>query len=374
MGAEPRRALERIKPYVPGLSLEALKEAKGIAEAVKLASNENPLGAGRLAREAARRAAAELHLYPDGDSAALRKRLARELDVGPENIALGCGSDELIRMLAEAYLDPGDAAVFADVTFSQYAFAARLMDACEVAVPLAPGDVHDLPAMAGAARKHRARLVFVCNPNNPTGTYVGREAVAAFLDALPEETLAVFDEAYFEYVTAGDFPDTVAEVRKGRNVVVLRTFSKIHGLAGLRVGYAVAPPAVVQALDRVRPPFNVNRVAQAAALAALDDREHVEASRRMNTSERARLAREFEAMGLTVRPSEANFLFVDLGRPADRVYEALLEMGVIVRKGSSFGRPTALRITVGTPEQNDRLLAALRRAFPVEVAERREAR
>jgi len=163
-------------------------------------------------------------------------------------------------------------------------------------------------------------------------------------------------------------------VKSGRNVAVLRTFSKIHGLAALRVGYAVAPPAVVQALDRVRPPFNVNRVAQAAALAALDDREHVEASRRMNASERVRLTRELEGMGIAVRPSESNFLFADLGRPADPVYEELLSQGVIVRKGSSFGRPSALRITVGTPRQNDRLLAALRRAVHAEPAERRETR
>lgn len=374
MGIEPRRALERIEPYVPGLSLEGLKESKGIGEAVKLSSNENPLGAGRLAREAAQRALEALHLYPDGGSEALRGRLARELGVEPGSVVVGCGSDEIIRMLAEAFLDPGDAAVFADVTFSQYAFAARLMGAREVAVPLAPGDVHDLPAMAEAVKTHRARLCFVCNPNNPTGTYVGREAVGAFLNAVPEETLVVFDEAYFEYVTAGDFPDAVAEVKSGRNVAVLRTFSKIHGLAALRVGYAVAPPAVVQALDRVRPPFNVNRVAQAAALAALDDREHVEASRRMNASERVRLTRELEGMGIAVRPSESNFLFADLGRPADPVYEELLSQGVIVRKGSSFGRPSALRITVGTPRQNDRLLAALRRAVHAEPAERRETR
>lgn len=374
MGVEPRKALERIEPYVPGLSLEAFKASKGAAEAVKLASNENPLGAGRLAREAVGKVVADLHLYPDGASQALRERLAQELGVAAQNVVIGCGSDELIRMLAEAYLDPGEPVVFADVTFSQYAFAARLMNAREVVVPLTADGVHDLEAMAEAVKANRARLCFVCNPNNPTGTYVGRRAVDAFLDAVPEETLVVFDEAYFEYVTASDFPDTLAEVKKGRPVVVLRTFSKIHGLAALRVGYAVAPPAIVDALERVRAPFNVNRVGQVAALAALDDREHIEESRRVNASERARLAQALQSMGFTPLPSEANFLFVDVHRPADPVYEALLEQGVIVRKGSSFGRPSALRITVGSPEQNERLLAALDVARLAERVERSDAR
>lgn len=374
MGVKPRKALERIEPYVPGLSLEAVKASEGIEEVVKLASNENPLGPGRLAREAVQKVAGDLHFYPDGASEALRERIARELSVSSENVVVGCGSDELIRMLAEAYVDPGEAVVFADVTFSQYAFAARLMNAREVVVPLTDEGVHDLDAMAKASREHRARLCFVCNPNNPTGTYVDRRAVAAFLEAMPEETLVVFDEAYYEYVSASDFPDTLAEVRQGRPVAVLRTFSKIHGLAGLRVGYAVVPCDVARALERIRAPFNVNRLGQVAALAALDDREHIEESRRMNASERARLARELQAFGFSTLPSEANFLFVDVHRPAEPIYEALLEQGVIVRKGSSFGRPSALRITVGSPEQNDRLLAALRAARLAEPAERRDAR
>ncbi|MFO7318846.1 MAG: histidinol-phosphate transaminase [Clostridia bacterium] len=358
MASPARRALERIQPYVPGTSAEDARRLFGVHDAIKLSSNENPYGAGRLAREAAARAAGEIHLYPDGASRALREALGRHLDVDPRQVAVGCGSDEIFRMLAEAYLEPGRSAVFAQTTFSQYAFVTRLMDAEEVSVPLKEG-VHDLWEMAYRARKHRARLVFVCNPNNPTGTYVTRAEVLRFLDAIPGETLVVFDEAYVEYVEAPDFPDVLELIREGRRVVSTRTFSKIHGLAGLRVGYAVGPVDVIETLERVRPPFNVNRVAQAAAVAALQDTEHIEMSRRINRAERQRLAQELKALGLRPYPSQANFVWVDLGRPSDEVYRGLLERGVIVRAGSSFGCPTALRISIGTPEQNQRLIDAL---------------
>ena len=353
-----RGALQRIRPYVPGTSSQDLLRLYGVADSIKLSSNENPLGAGRLAIEAAKAAASEIHLYPDGASRELKEALGRHLDVDAAQIVVGCGSDELIRMLAEAYLEPGRAAVFADITFSQYAFVTRIMGAQEVAVPLKDG-VHDLPEMAAQVRRHRATLCFVCNPNNPTGTYVNETEVRRFLDALDQETLVIFDEAYVEYADAPDFPDVLGLIREGRPVVSLRTFSKIHGLAGLRVGYAIAPPDVVATLERVRPPFNVNRVAQAAARAALNDHQHVKESREMNTSQRALLFRRLQELGLRPYPSQSNFLWVDLGVPSDPVYRALLERGVIVRQGSSFGSPTALRISIGTPEQNQRLLEAL---------------
>lgn len=358
MTAPARTALERIKPYVPGTSAEDLMRLLGIADCIKLSSNENPFGAGRLATEAAKAAASELHLYPDGASLKLKEALARHLGVEAAQIAVGCGSDEIIRMLAEAYLEPHDAAVFADVTFSQYAFVTRIMDAKEVVVPLRDG-VHDLPAMAFQVREHQAKLCFVCNPNNPTGTYVNDAQVRRFLQEIPEDTLVVFDEAYVEYADAPDFPDVLGLINEGRTVVSLRTFSKIHGLAGLRVGYAIAPPDVVAELEKVRPPFNVNRVAQAAACAALDDVEHVTKSREVNAKERARLLRELEELGTRPYPSQSNFVWVDLGVPSDPVYQALLERGVIVRQGSSFGGPTALRISIGTPEQNQRMIQAL---------------
>ena len=358
MSTEPRAALSRIRPYVPGTSAEDVLRLLGVRDAIKLSSNENPYGAGRMAREAVAAAAREIHVYPDGASYELRAALGEHLCVDARHITVGCGSDELIRMLGEAYLEPKRTAVFADITFSQYAFVTRLMGAEEVAVPLKEG-VHDLWEMAYHVRKHRASLCFICNPNNPTGTYVTTSDVLRFLDAIPEETLVVFDEAYVEYTDAHDFPDVLDLVRNGRRVVSLRTFSKIHGLAGLRVGYCVAPPDVIETLDRIRPPFNINRVAQAAAVAALRDREHVEMSRRINRQERERLTREFQALGLRPYPSQANFIWVDLGMPSDGVYRSLLERGVIVRQGSSFGWPTALRISIGTPQQNQKMIEAL---------------
>lgn len=354
----PRESILRIKPYVPGKSVADLMRSKGISDAVKLSSNENPLGPSPAAIKAAAAAAAEAHLYPDGASQQLRSRLAQFYDLPEEHFIMGCGSDEVIRMLGEAYLEPKQTAIFADVTFSQYAFVTRIMGAEEVVVPLKAG-VHDLLEMAYMARKKRARICFVCNPNNPTGTYVTHDEARRFLDAVPAETLVVFDEAYIEYVEASDFPDVLSLLKEGRNVVSLRTFSKVYALAGLRVGYGIAPPQVVSNLERIRAPFNVNNVAQAAALAALDDQEHVKASREMNATERRRVAEGLKALGLTPLPSQSNFVWVELERESTPVYEALLDRGVIVRDGASFGAPTALRITIGRPSENDRLLKSL---------------
>lgn len=358
MSSYARATLKRIEPYVPGRSAEDLQAERGLSDIIKLASNENPLGPAPKALQAIAGAAGQVHIYPDGDSRALREAIAARNEVEAEQTIFGCGSDEVIRMIAEAYLDPGDPVVMAQTTFSQYAFVARLMAAREVTVPLIDG-FHDLEGMARAAREHRAKLCFVCNPNNPTGTYVDERAVQRFLDEIPDETLAVFDEAYIEYVDAPDFPDVLPAVREGRRVIVMRTFSKIYGLAGLRVGYGIAPREIVADLEQVRAPFNINRIAQAAALASLDDADHLEASRRMNTKERERLTATFRRMGYEVYPSQANFIFVSFGENAGTIYEALLNEGIIVRNAAGFGRPDALRISVGTADQNDRLLEAM---------------
>lgn len=357
MRPEPRSALSRIEPYVPGSS----GKGKNV-DLIKLSSNENPLGVSARVQEAITRELAQAHVYPDGSGAVLREALADRLGVSPDHIILGCGSDEVIRLLAEGYLDPGDGCLFAETSFSQYAFAARIMDAREIVVPLNDG-VHDLERMGEMMEQKKPRLAFVCNPNNPTGTYVGRDALERFLDRAPAETLVVIDEAYFEYATADDFPDGVEYVKQGRNVVSLRTFSKIHALAGLRVGYGVAPVEVVEALNRIRPPFNVNRLAQAAALAALADDEHLRQSQTVNAKERNRLTEAMGAMGLRVLPSQANFLFVELDVEGSAVFQALAEKGIFVREGAPFGRPRAIRVTVGTPEQNERFLEALQSAL-----------
>lgn len=369
MATRARKALDRIQPYVPGKSVSDLMRTLGIADAVKLSSNENPLGPSPAAVQAAAEAVAQSHIYPDGASRDLREAIARHHGVSSDQIIVGCGSDELIRMLGEAYLEPKLSAVFADVTFSQYSFVARIMGAEEVTVPLRDG-VHDLREMAYFTRKHQAKLCFVCNPNNPTGTYVKAPDVARFLDAIPKDTLVVFDEAYIEYVDAPDFPDVLTYLKEGRNVITLRTFSKIYGLAGLRVGYGIASPETIQNLDKIRPPFNVNIAAQAAALAALADQDHVKKSFEINRVERERLIREFSDLGLNPLPSQSNFVWVDVGRPSVPVYEALLHHGVIVRDGTPFGVPTALRITVGKPQQNDRLISAMKTVIQSGVMER----
>ncbi len=361
VGIDPRPTLSRIQAYVPGKSAEELARERGVSDAVKLSSNENPLGPSPASVEAVARAAKDAHIYPDGASRSLKSELAKRAAIDERQVIVGCGSDEIIRMLGEAYLDPGAACAFADVTFSQYAFAARLMNAREVVVPLKDG-VHDLEGFAHAVATKRPRLCFICNPNNPTGTYVPQSDVLRFLDVVATsspETLVIFDEAYFEYTDAPDYPDTLALLKEGRQIVVLRTFSKIYALAGLRVGYGFGPREVVEQLEKIRPPFNVNAPAQAAALAALQDERHLETSRSLNAKERARLTTSLEQLGLRVYPSQANFLFVACPGPSAPVYEALLDKGIIVRGGQAFGVPEALRITIGTPEQNDRLIQAV---------------
>jgi len=356
-----RATIERITPYVPGKAIAEVQKELGLTDVIKLASNENPLGPSPAAVKAVVEAATTLHRYPDGGAVALREALSRQYRLSPDCVFAGNGSDEIIKLLAEAMLNPGEEVIMADVTFSEYAYAARLMGAEEVVVPLRAG-TFDLEAMAERVTP-KTRLIFVCNPNNPTGTYVGREAVERFLDRLPAHALPVFDEAYAEYSTAADFPDIPALIREGRRLVSLRTFSKIYGLAGLRVGYALACPEVTALLNRVKEPFNVNSAAQAAALAALSDSAHVQRSIKVNEDGKRQLYQGLDRLKLPYYPTQANFVCVDVGRPCRPVYERMLREGVIVRTLDGFGLPQALRITIGTREDNERCLLALARAL-----------
>ncbi len=354
-----RQTIDRIEPYVPGKAIDEVRREFGLNDVVKLASNENPLGPSPLAVAALQRAVLDVHFYPDGGCVHLRETLAQRLAVQPDMITIGNGSDEVIKLLAEAFIEPGDEVIFADVTFSEYAYACRLMGGREVRVPLV-NDTHDLDGFIekiGPATK----LVFVCNPNNPTGTYVNHEDVVQFLAKVPPNVIVVFDEAYREYVSAEDFPDTLSIVRSGANVVVLRTFSKIYGLAGLRVGYGIGPTWIMERLQRVREPFNVNVLAQVAAVAALNDQEHLVKSLNNNRVGISQLCEAFTGLGWKVIPSQANFLWVDTGSDSQRLFEGLLRQGVIVRPGGAFGCPSKLRVTVGTPEQNERLIEAILR-------------
>jgi histidinol-phosphate aminotransferase len=355
MSALVTKTIESLVPYEGGKPIEALARELGVTNAVKLASNENPLGPSPKAVAAATKVLSGIHCYPDGAAYALREKLAHVHGVVMEEVIQGNGSNELLDLFVRTFARPDDHIVFAEPAFVVYKIAALASGIPFTAVPLRDG-AHDLEAMADAITP-RTRLVFVANPNNPTGTYVGRSAVEKLLSSVPPEVIVVMDEAYIEYADSPDFPDSMRLRHLRERMFVVRTFSKIYGLAGLRVGYAIGPRLLIDYVNRVRAPFNVSTLGQVAAIAALDDREHVEQSRALNQRERARLTAELRALGLAVLPSQANFVLCDVGRPARPVYDALLRKGVIVRPFASL--PTSLRITIGTAAQNDRFLGAL---------------
>jgi histidinol-phosphate aminotransferase len=342
-----------ITPYSPGKPIEELERELGITGSIKLASNENPRGPSPRALAVLAGAASSVHRYPDGGGYYLRQALAARWKVSPEQVILGNGSDEIITLLAKAFLEPGDEAVMADPSFVVYKIDVTAVHAKPVLVPLKEHR-HDLGAMAKAITP-RTRMVFICNPNNPTGTYVGAAEVSAFLRSIPPDLIVVFDEAYYEYVTAADFPDTLGLLAAGRNVVVLRTFSKIYGLAGLRIGYGLTTAEIVQHLNRIRPPFNTNSLAQKAALAALEDEQHVLESRRENIEGRQYLTDRLASLGLTVVPTQANFLYFDARQDGQALFQALLRRGVIVR----YLGGTWLRVTIGLPQENRRFIESI---------------
>ena len=348
-------SIEKLRPYEAGKPIEELTRELGIDDVVKLASNENPFGPSPKALDAMRAALGESHRYPDASAFRLRERLAAKLGVSADEIIQGAGSNEILDLLVRAFTTREHHIVFAAPAFVVYELAALTYGVPYTAVPLRD-ETHDLPRMADAVTPD-TRLMFIANPNNPTGTYVPRAAVEKLLRDVPEEVIVAIDEAYFEYADAPDYPDCLELRALRERLVVLRTFSKIHGLASLRVGYAVGPRKLIDYMNRVRAPFNVGTLGQVAAISALDDAEHVERSQRMNREGRERLERELRTMGLGVTKSQANFVYVDLRRPARPVYEALLRKGIIVRPFG--GLPEKVRITVGTPAENERLLRAL---------------
>lgn len=350
-----------IKPYVPGKPMAELERELGLASTIKLASNENPLGPSPKVKRALRAHLDEVNRYPDGSAFELTRALAARLEVPPEAILLGNGSNEVIDIAVRTFLRPGEEVVSAAGAFVVYQLATQAAGGVNVVVPMRD-HTHDLAAMAAAVTP-RTRLVFVANPNNPTGTFVTEREVERFLAALPAGVIAVFDEAYAEYVSRRTYPDTLRRVRAGRPVFCLRTFSKAYGIAGLRIGYLVGPPDHVAEMNKVREPFNTNHLAQVAALAALADERHLRRVVRLNRKERERLGAALDGMGLAVVPSEANFLLVGLGRDGGAVYQALLRRGVIARPVANYGYPRHLRVTVGIPEENERFLAALGEAL-----------
>ncbi|MDH4096688.1 MAG: histidinol-phosphate transaminase [Nitrospira sp.] len=342
-----------LSPYVPGKPIDELQRELGLARVIKLASNENPLGPSPKAVAALAGEYGSLHRYPDGGGYRLRQALAERWKVSIDQILLGNGSDEILGLLARAFLAPGDEAVMADHTFVIYKMEVTAAHGKPVMVPLVNW-THDLDAMVRAITP-RTRLLFICNPNNPTGTMVPADAISRLMAAVPKDVVVVFDEAYFEYVRHPQFPDTIAYVKEGRQAIVLRTFSKIYGLAGLRIGYGITTPEISEVLNRVRPPFNANSLAQRAALAALGDDEHVAKSRAVNAAGMEQVGLGLKALGFTPIPSEANFLYFDVKRDGRQVFEALLREGIIVRHIQG----AMLRVTIGQADENAAFLDAL---------------
>lgn len=351
---QARSAIFEIKPYVPGKPIDEVKRELGLDDIIKLASNENPLGPSPLAKKAVASVIDQMHYYPDSNCFYLKQKLSAIYNQPVDRILVGNGSDELLKLLAETFLNPGDEIVLPEPTFSEYEFTAKIMGGVCAAVPLA-NFTHDLPAMLKAIT-NRTKIVYICNPNNPTGTIVDKKQIDDFMAKVPAHVLVVFDEAYIEYIESPDYISGLKYLQDGRNVIVFRTFSKIYGLASLRIGYAFTTAEIARAIRRVTEPFNVNALAQAAAVAALDDIDHVRKSQLLNNVGKKYLYEQFELMGLPYVPTEANFIFVDTRRDCRQVFQALLKKGVIVRSGDVFGFPNFIRVTIGTTDENTRFI------------------
>jgi len=351
---------KRIRPYPPGKPIEEVERELG-RTAIKLASNENPLGPSPKAQEAIRKYLGNIHFYPDGGGYYLRKKLAEIHGLSMDQIILGAGSTDLIELVAKTLLTAGDEAITSESAFYMYRLAIEDMGAALVLTPMRDM-TFDLPAIAHAVTQ-RTKVVYLGNPNNPTGTMFTGAELDRFLDALPSRVLVVLDEAYYEYVQRLDYSHSLDYVRAGRNILVLRTFSKVHGLAGIRLGYGMGTRELIESLNRIRSPFNASSVAQVAGMAALDDKEHVARSVESNAREMKFITEELTLLGVRYTPSVGNFLLIDTGRDCEEDFVRLLHEGVIVRPMKIYAFPMSLRVTVGRHEQNEIFLDALQRVM-----------
>jgi len=352
-----RKGILGLKPYVPGKPIEEVQRELGLKEIVKLASNENPNGPSPEAIRAIKAELESIYQYPDPSCTLLRRVVATRLEVREDMITVANGCDNIIYMIGAAFVNEGDEVIMADPTFPVYESVTRIMGGRPVPVKL-KNYIHDLDGMAERISPE-TKLIFLCNPNNPTGTIVPRAALNRFLALLPDHVVLILDEAYFDYISERDYPDGVSLLGGDLNLIALRTFSKIYGLAGLRIGFAVGDGDLIGLLERVREPFPVNRVAQAAALAALRDEAHVERVLRINEEGKAFLYEQFRRLGIDYVPTESNFIFVDFKRDSQEIYDALLKEGVIIRPGSIWDYPTCARITIGTMDENRTLIEKL---------------
>jgi histidinol-phosphate aminotransferase len=354
---QPKKNIVHLPVYQPGKPIEEVKRELGLKEVIKLASNENPFGCSPKAKEAIIADIDNTSLYPDGGSLELTSLITKAFKLETNQIIFGAGSDEVILMLARAFLEPGDENIMATHTFPQYKHNAEIEGAVSIAVPLNDG-VHDLDAML-AKVTDRTKIVWICNPNNPTGTMLTHAEIKSFMQRISPRVLVVLDEAYAEYNMTDKYPDGLQLLKEHQNLILLRTFSKIYGLASLRIGYGIGHPDVIRSVNQVREPFNTSRYAQSAAYAAFQDHSFLAECRESNAKGIAYLTGQFDRLGFTYYPAHGNFIMVDVKRPAGLVFEGLLRKGLIVRGGHQLGFPTSLRVTVGSQLQNEKFIQAL---------------
>lgn len=357
---ELRNFVHNIRPYKPGRPIEEVVRELGIKEEIiKLASNENPLGPSPKAIEAIIKAAGDINLYPDDNCFYLKGKMYEKFDQPAENIIIGSGSVELIELIFKAYVNPGDQVIMSEPSFIMYKIACQIFGGDRIAIPLKDYH-HDIEAISRAIN-HKTKIIILDNPINPTGTIINKNEFASFLKKLPDKVLLVLDEAYREYIEDDNYPDSLQYIKRFANIIILHTFSKIYGLAGLRVGYGFSNPDIIGALMKVRLPFNVNLIAQIAATAALDDTEYVRKSLQNNEAGKKYLYQEIKRLGLKYTPTYGNFILIHFNGDVQEVYEKAQQKGLILRTVREYGLPNSLRITIGTPAQNKKLIENLQK-------------
>ncbi len=353
--------IAQMRPYSPGKPVSELARELGLDDIIKLASNENPLGCGELATAAVVSGLDELEMYPDGNGFELKKALSMQHQVASDRITLGNGSNDVLELLARTFVQAGDEVIFSEYAFAVYSLVTQAVGGVSKIAP-AKNFGHDLEAMHDLLSA-KTKLIFIANPNNPTGTWLASGELKRFLNRVPSQVLVVVDEAYFEYVLESDYPDTAGWISDYPNLVVTRTFSKAHGLASLRMGYSLSHPDVADLMNRIRQPFNVNGLAQLAAAAALGDQTHLQESVKVNQHGLKELEHLCKKMGIGYIPSVGNFLAVDVGKSGNEVFQQLLQEGIIVRPLAEYGMPNYVRITIGTPQQIERVIFALKKVL-----------
>jgi len=354
-----RENVKGMKMYKPGKGIKEVKNEYGLDKVIKMASNENPLGHSEQVLECLRDSDCNFHQYPDSNCNQLKNCLADFYNIKKEKLFIGNGSDEIIDHIMTVFVEKGDEVILADPSFIKYKLAVQASGGISKEIPLTEDYRHDLASMAEAVTE-KTKVIFICDPNNPTGTIVDRKKLLDFIEAVPSDILLVVDQAYYEYVTENDYLKGMELINKYSNLIFLRTFSKIYGMAGFRVGYGIATPQLVELLNRVRSPFNVNKVAQLAAVAALCDQQHVQKSKNCNENGKTYLYNALDELGLQYIPTQGNFMLINTELKAVNVFEKLMRQGVIVRPGNIFGLPTWIRVTIGQKEDNQEFIKHLK--------------